>query len=339
VKDRDKDFEKQLPHGAVPTNLRGVYALPPLPVGFDPNAATPAALIRNGILWKRPAQDDHPALVKAWRDAFSRRWDRIVPRMEVGHGRETYSTEGTPQVAAPIHTDTWSGVVCLNPFSDIGKNVTVTAQWVVPTVRLLPTSPFGAINNLPGAFGQDSSSWIGLGGVGDDPTQTNLLQAGIQHYVLNTGEAHYIAWYEWLVTGADAGKYPYINQTPASLVVRPGDTISASVQHDPIAGYVSLGNQTTGKAFSMVLPPPQAQAAPFVGGSAEWILEAPGGGSAFDHYLPDITPVVFTNAIVCGPGARDVLDPSSGLTTAYRDQYIEMVVEVAATGGLTIRHK
>jgi hypothetical protein len=333
---REKGFQKQLPHGAVPTNLRGVHALPPLPDDFDPNTATPAALIRNGILWKRPAEDDHPALVKAWRDAFSRRWDRIIPWMEVGHGKGPSVTERTPQIVDSISVGAWSGIVCHNPFSDIGKTVTVNAQWVVPAVRPLANSPFGDINNLPGKTGQDSSSWIGLGGI-EEETHTNLLQAGVQQYVLQSGEAGYVAWYQWVVAGADDTKYPYTNQTNTSLIVRPGDTISASVQHDAIAGYVSLGNQTTGKAFSVVLPPPQGT--PFVGGSAEWILEAPGGGNASNHYLPDFTSVVFTNAIVCGPGARDVLDPSSGLTTTYRNPFIEIVVEVAATGDLTIRHK
>jgi hypothetical protein len=86
----------------------------------------------------------------------------------------------------------------------------------------------------------------------------------------------------------------------SNFPVKPGETIFCGIMYlNHAAGYIVFANETTGQHFSKTLAPPQG--ANFIGNTAEWIMEAPDGGEPISS-LPFFTPpVVFTNAICCGP--------------------------------------
>ena len=58
----------------IPLNIPGAYTSPAPPDGFDPNTAMPSDLVKQGLLWRRPEEGDHPSLRAAWEKTFSRRW-------------------------------------------------------------------------------------------------------------------------------------------------------------------------------------------------------------------------------------------------------------------------
>ena len=62
----------RVPYELTPTNIPGAYVSPAIPEDFDPDAASPTALIKHGLLWRRPAADARPAHRAVWERAFSR---------------------------------------------------------------------------------------------------------------------------------------------------------------------------------------------------------------------------------------------------------------------------
>jgi hypothetical protein len=299
----------------VPTNIPGVYASPAPPDDLDPHTAPPSVLQKHGLLWRRPSASDDPALVQAWKTAFGRKWlakDRIVPHSEIQFGK-THHLRKPPRKMADGNFlgAAWSGAGVKT-----GSWTTVIGNWNVPTVSK-PSEPQGTEG------GWNSSSWIGIDGFF---ISNDVLQAGIQQKVAANGTPSYVPWFEWFVppptnlppgTPVDGNGYPlswvgpggsfqYIYQANiTTFTVSPGDTISCSVQYtnNKTTGFINLGNQTTGKHFSMTLAPPPG--AGFSGNSVEWIMEAPDGGEP-RAALPKFTPVTFTSAIACGPNNATV---------------------------------
>jgi hypothetical protein len=179
----------RLPYATVPTNLPGVHSMAPLPAGFDPGAASAAALREHGLLWRRPREDDPEVVKHAWRRAFARPWlpeNHVVPVLEVQPGRLHGRPRRTKSRCQPPSSATnWSGCAI-----DDGQWVTVSASWIVPTVKKPPNKP----GEGPGPDGGwDSSTWIGLDGYDND----ELFQAGTMQNVDGSGNAHYSAWFEW----------------------------------------------------------------------------------------------------------------------------------------------
>jgi len=75
-------LRKQLPFELHPTNLPGAFATAAPPDDLDPHQASTAALLKHGILWKRPQRGDDPRLARVWDRVFAGKWlakDRIVP--------------------------------------------------------------------------------------------------------------------------------------------------------------------------------------------------------------------------------------------------------------------
>ena len=199
-----EQFQRGIPHRLIPTNVPGAYASPPFPHGFDPHTASGTALKRHGIPWKRPSGTDHPRLLSAWNSAFSRPWtpeNHIVPQLQVQQGKARRSTLSGTVTTDMLH-NAWTGVVCQDPFNlNANPNITITGQWVIPTVTKpangRPAGPVPILNTNDS--GWDSSTWIGIDGFfsSDLTLSTDVLQAGVQHYVKLSGEAVYVAWYEW----------------------------------------------------------------------------------------------------------------------------------------------
>jgi hypothetical protein len=301
-------------------NIPGAYTTPAPPDDFDPRTALPSALVKDGLLWRRPEEGDHPSLLSALEAALSRRWlakDRIIPHLEPQPGK-THLLRGLRRVETGFTSNSWSGGI----FQGAGNWVTAIGNWVIPTVSQ-PNEPQG----LEG--GWNSSSWVGIDGFNSN----DVLQAGIQQRVDSGGNPSYVAWYEWFVsapappcpdpTGCDSNGYPlswvgpqgsfrYIYQTNIpNFPVSPGQTVSCSIQYanNKTTGLIAFGNNTTGQHFSITLLPPPGAA--FSGNCVEWIMEAPDLGEPISA-LPRFTPVTFRNALGCTLNAQTIANPQNG---------------------------
>jgi hypothetical protein len=289
----------RVPYELVPTTLAGAFITPAPPDDFDPSTESPTALIKQGFLWRRPGQDDPPALRTAWERAFSRRWraeDRLVPELEPQVGK-THNLRSAKRAADGTFTGgQWAGSVVPGTWTG------AIGYWVIPAVTQ-PLQPQGTDG------GWNSSSWVGIDGTfGSD----DVLQAGVQQEVDANGNAHYVAWYEWFAP-SQPDSPPYVFQTNiTNFAVSPGQTVYCSVMYvsNHTAGQVYFANEATGQYFSITLAPPPG--ATFSGSSAEWIMEAPDKGEPTAS-LPIFTPVVFTSAICCGPNGV-AGNPSGGDT-------------------------
>lgn len=293
----ERAFLQKIPFNVTPTNLKGAYAGVAPPDSFDPNTASAAELVKNGILWRRPSAKDDPALRAAWQKVFSRKWlakDRVVPVLETQVGK-THNLRKIRKVSDGNYLDgTWAGAATASggPYSG------VIANWIVPTVSK-PSEPASSFPSYDSTVGidWDSSSWIGLDGFNATVVSNDVLQAGVQQYVDTSGKPHYVAWYEWFTAGDTTPAYVYQTNI-TNIPIRPGDEVSVSVQYmSKTAGYIYFGNVTTGKHTSVTLAPPSG--ATFSGNTVEWIVEDPDGGEETNTALAKFTPVVFSSAIAC----------------------------------------
>jgi hypothetical protein len=289
----EQAFLKKVPYTLTSTNLKGAYVVPAPPDTFDPNTASSADLIKNGVLWRRPAATDNPALLKAWQTVFSRKWlaaDRIVPVLEPQVGKAHVLKKAPQKISDQTYLGyAWAGA---GTFTG-GPWNTIIGYWKVPTVSK-PSEPAGA------GGGWDSSSWLGIDGMNFSITSSDVLQAGVQQTVDSSGKAAYVAWFEWFAP-PESTSPPYIWQTNiTNFPVSPGDQMYCSVQYvGKTAGTIYLANDTTGKYFSITLAPPPG--ATFAGNTVEWIMEDPDGGEP-GTALVKFTPVVFTSAMACNTG-------------------------------------
>jgi len=297
-------FRKKIPYPLTPTNLRGVYTSPAPPAGFDPHKASAAEIVKQGILWRRPAPGDPPELAKAWQRVFSRQWlekDRIVPTLSPQHGKTHVLRKALRKAADQNFLNgAWAGAGIRG-----GSWTTVIGFWNIPTVSK-PPEPQGTEG------GWNSSSWLGIDGFDIGIVSNDVLQAGIEQKVNANGQASYVAWIEWFAP-PQAGSPPYIYQTNiTNFPVSPGQQMYCSVQYvsNNTAGQLYLANETTGQHFSITLAPPPG--ATFKGNSIEWIMEAPDGGEPTSS-IPKFTPVKFTSAIGCGAN-NAVGNPQNGDT-------------------------
>jgi hypothetical protein len=139
-------------------------------------------------------------------------------------------------------TPGWAGYLVR---ADAGAFSEVRATWVQPHV----------VCNRPGS---SVASWIGLGGA--KRNSTALEQIGTSADCSDRALVWHSAWYQ--LYPAPAVELP--------LVVRPGDTISASVAAGAGTVTLALRNVSTGAAFSgeLRMRSPETD-------SAEWVVEAP----------------------------------------------------------------
>lgn len=312
-------LRQKIPYTLVSTNLTGAFASPAPPDGFDPNTASAAELVKTGLLWRRPAATDNPALVNAWKTVFSRTWlakDRIVPEFATQTGKTHVLKKPLTKVTDQNFVNgAWSGAGIRG-----GKWTGIIGFWDIPTVSR-PSEPQGEIG------GWDSSSWIGLDGFDIGIVSNDVLQAGIQQVVSASGQASYVAWFEWYAP-AQAGSPGYIYQTNiTNFPVKPGQQVYCSVQYvnNGTAGYIYFANEATGQHFSITLAPPPG--ATFAGNSIEWIMEAPDGGEPVTA-LPKFTPVQFTSAVGCDASGA-VGNPQSGDTSNIETTGGKLLTKVA----------
>ena len=127
----------------------------------------------------------------------------------------------------------------------------------------------------PGTDGSwNSSSWVGIDGTFGS---TDVLQAGVQQSVDETGNAAYVAWYEWYVPPEARSLRPYVYQSNIeNFPVGPGDEVVAAIEYGTSQGHVHFGNLSNGKYFTMAFS--RARRMPASGNTVEWIMEAPNFG-------------------------------------------------------------
>jgi peptidase A4-like protein len=291
----EKEFLRKIPYPVTPTNLKGAYAMTGWPDSFDPNTASSAELIKNGILWRRPTANDEPALRQAWDKIFSRKWlakDRIIPVLEPQVGTRHVLKQPPKALSEGSHNQgAWAGAYT----NTGGPYASISGFWRVPTVSAASEPPSAKGTwDYEHHVAYDSSSWVGIDGAFGKDVSNDVLQAGIQHYVDTSGKAYYVPWYEW------AAPDYYNNQVNFSknVPVAAGDEICVAVQYvGTTAGTFILLNFTTGKHFGLTLYPPMT--ATFSGDTVEWIVEDPGGGEESGYALANFNQVEFTYAIAC----------------------------------------
>jgi hypothetical protein len=210
------------------------------------------------------------------------------------------STAPAPNPSAVLNGN-WSGYVAAPNLSQPQLN-TVTAvsgSWIVPTVT------------GPSTGTTDSAVWVGIDGYGNGTVE----QVGTSENVIN-GKVQYYAWWEMYSTGKQQPGQPL------SMMIEPGDSISASVQ------YISTGvhagqyymqivdNSRSNDSAGVYATSAQYQSPSADRSCAEWIVEAPtipGSGIAA---LADFSPVTFTNASATINGVSGPINSSKWQSTA-----------------------
>ncbi len=250
----------------------------------------------------------------------------------------------TPNPDAQTSTN-WSGYAAAanltNPPDDSVS--AVYGSWVVPTL----TGP------LTGTA--DSSTWVGIDGYGTSTVE----QTGTQQ-VINNGVVTYCAWWEMYSSG---DKQP--QQTIQSMIVKPGDQITASVQYmtsGANAGEFCLSINDTSRAgdsFTTYQSSAQTQNPLADRSTAEWIMEAPTVNGSIST-IANFGSVTFTGASAVINGIRGSINaspwqsvaldiakggvqydttsllssPGTSFTVRYSAPAVSPLVRLAAAGGI-----
>jgi hypothetical protein len=133
----------------------------------------------------------------------------------------------------------------------------VTGTWKQPKVTCVAGSA------------KFSGAWVGLGGFSEDAKA--LEQIGTAAECTAAGKPTYYAWYELVPA----------RPVRLNLKVLPGDTITTSVNVNGTAVLVQIKNRTRRTSFTQHL----TMDAPDLS-SAEWIVEAPSGCTAYAGCRP-----------------------------------------------------
>ncbi|MBV9944523.1 MAG: hypothetical protein JO262_20525 [Solirubrobacterales bacterium] len=180
------------------------------------------------------------------------------------HPRVAVSRPGTR--AAGWASSNWSGYA----LSGSGYS-SVTGQWIVPAVAASRTATY-------------SADWVGIDGFNN----SNLIQTGTESDYYN-GRMHYGAWWEIL---------PAAETVIRSIVVHPGDTVTASITKVSGSSWritITDGGQTF--TTTRTYTGPQT--------SVEWIEEAPSVGGR-------VAPLANYGQTTFDPGTVNGQSPSLG---------------------------
>ncbi|MCC7104753.1 MAG: hypothetical protein IT307_06385 [Chloroflexi bacterium] len=162
------------------------------------------------------------------------------------------------EIPAGQHTSrNWSGYAATG-----GVFTAVIGTWTVPRPATRATYASDAV-------------WVGIGGVNTH----DLIQAGTNTSVTNTGRAQFRVWVELLPQPA----------RPVPLAVHPGDSITVTISQQTSDNWlVAFKNNTSGQTFL------SREQYASTRSSAEWVVEAP---ATMRGLLPldDFVSVGFTN--------------------------------------------
>jgi hypothetical protein len=167
-----------------------------------------------------------------------------------------------PSTTTTYQSTNWAGYL-----SSGGSFTAVSGSWVASS----PTPTSTTVESGDG-------TWIGIGGI----TTADLIQIGTENTISPSGIVSTSAFYELLPAGA----------VGISLVISPGDTISASItQTNTTQWTIALTDVTTGQTFSQSV----SYSSSF--SSAEWIQEDPSYPDGSLVLLDNFGTVQFTNAV------------------------------------------
>ena len=263
----------------------------------------------------------------------------------------------TAKKLCPENNTVWSGYV-VSPLQN-RQFRSVSASWVQPVATCRPKTS-------PSAW---SLFWVGLDGWSSSFDGSTVEQGG--SYAQCVGTSHvpvYSVWWEMFPT----------NDIVPEFAISAHDHIDASVTFDPTAETytVSVTDDTSGQSMlvvatsqtaavnpntytvtvdgvttgptSFAVPGDQSSvlcsyAAPCQNGSAEWVVEAPGGangGSNSTHYpLARFRPMVFTSATATdsagnsGPILDAAWSPTALDLTTWSGLYLASVTQLKSNGG------
>lgn len=201
---------------------------------------------------------------------------------------------------APIASvsSNWSGYAASAPANSVSY---VAGSWVVPTAS--PTT-----NGY-------SSVWVGIDGY----NSSTVEQLGTEADVAN-GTVTYYTWYEM---------YPSASVAITGMMVKPGDSITASVTYNAAGNdfVLSMVDTTQSKTFTKsFLATGEARS------SAEWIVEAPSSNSGILP-LANFGSTTFTDAYATINGTTGAIDNSAWQLYAINLQTRSQVM--ASTGSLS----
>ena len=188
--------------------------------------------------------------------------------------------------AAAETSSNWAGFAATSPTATPVAFTSVTGTWKQP----IATCAQGQAQSA-------SAVWVGLGGY--DLHSQALQQIGTDSDCTSSGQPSYYMWYELVPD-------PPVN---VKLKIRPGDTITASVNASNGVIWMQLKNRTTGVSFDKRVPVSNPDLS-----SAEWIVEAPSSCSSFSCRpvpLTNFGSVAFTKIAAIGNGhPGTVTDPT-----------------------------
>jgi hypothetical protein len=161
-----------------------------------------------------------------------------APALAGQHGPQRILQQGAD---GSVVSDGWSGYAG----ADVKDSVTaVSGSWIVPA----------ATCGAEGEKNTGASFWVGIDGY----TSATVEQTGTDADCSKSSPKYY-AWYEF---------FPLPGVTITSLVVEPGDLMTASVIYDGTQFTATITDERTGETFSISKAVPEARR-----NSAEWIAE------------------------------------------------------------------
>lgn len=278
---------------------------PDYPTGFDPVTAPQEQLAHFGLPL-RPDAAKSPHMHHLWATMYKRRPRFISPKwMKAPLPKRTRpATPRSKPSLAPLEVSFWAGAGFWNPPAG-SVFTTIGALWDAPAATA-PDSGYGLL------------SWVGIGGWPDG----GLTQIGTWHRFSDTGDLTISAWWEWFPDGS-----LYCDEFDIS----PGDALGATVTgtSSSTATY-TFGNIT--KNLHMSIPMTAPNGYPFIGDTAEWMLERPGGTQPLCNFQPSgmaLASADYADAVgAAAKGALAAQDPSSHLQTI-----VNATGETLATAG------
>jgi hypothetical protein len=207
--------------------------------------------------------------------------------------------EYTIRAVSPETTSNWAGYAATAPDGSPATSFTsATGTWKQPTATCTPDADESA-----------SAVWVGLGGYALDAQA--LEQVGADADCSASGVPSYYMWYELVPD-------PPVN---LKLKLRPGDTLTASVNVTGGQIWLQLKNRTTGAVFNKKVTVTNPDLS-----SAEWIVEAPSSCTSFSCRpvpLANFGSVAFSNIAATGNG-----HPGTLLEPTWSNIPMQLVPEV-----------
>ena len=209
-------------------------------------------LVLQGGEWKI-ASDEHPDDVVTTGPA--------APRSTTPADGSSTAGADPGQLIVPRgrgQSSNWAGYVARG-----GGFTSVTGTWTVP-------------QPAASAAGSSDAAWVGIGG----ESTRDLIQAGTQQVMLDSGSVQYSAWVETLPQTSRTVPFP----------VHAGDSVTVTIQEqEPGSWQIQFQNNTTGGSYERAVQYRSSHT------SAEWIEEAPSDGRGILP-LTEFGSVTFTGA-------------------------------------------